>query len=97
MMNEEYTKFAGRTGQLGKDGNENLLIALESLNGMKFSEAVDACIDNGEWRNFEYLNGNNCCSMHMRYIASEENTGVVAILLMAMNLSRMQDDRNTAW
>ena len=97
MMNEEYRQFAGRTCQTGSDGKENLLIALESVNGMKFSEAVNACIDNGEWRNFEYLNGNKRCSMHMRYIASEENTGVVAILLMAVNLSKMKEDRKTAW
>ena len=38
-----------------------------------------------------------CCALHIRYIAEQENAGVVAILIMAMNMTMMKKTHNASW
>ncbi|MCH4191910.1 MAG: bifunctional diguanylate cyclase/phosphodiesterase [Butyrivibrio sp.] len=96
-MNEEYAQFLEDSGMNAQKREAGFFNCLAGVDGHLFRKTVEECIDSGEWENFVYMRDGICCSLHIRYIAQQESAGVIAILIMAMNMSRMRKTHSAGW
>ena len=97
VMNEEYEQFLENSGIKAKQEETGFFNQLAGVDGNLFRKTVEDCIDSGEWENFVYVRKGVCCALHIRYVAEQENAGVVAILIMAMNMTMMKKTHNASW
>ena len=97
VMNEEYEQFLENNGIKAKQEETGFFNQLAGVDGNLFRNTVEDCIASGEWENFVYMRKGVCCALHIRYIAEQENAGVVAILIMAMNMTMMKKTHNASW